>query len=166
MSVGELYKIVQVLKFARNRDIDPGVACRLVHRGLVRHPAACHSWGQSILSWLGTTHFCAFTTSIKPDTLFVVSSALAAPWSRPTDRVGTTRKMPLIGRAVAFVPSCLQHFHTSNHASDHPRKAFVMNQRALDEQLPAFQEVGRRQYSTLLVCCGFLLAGREVQRQH
>ncbi|CAM9801558.1 unnamed protein product [Pylaiella littoralis] len=44
---------------------------------------------------------------------------------------------------------CLRHFHTSNHSSDHPRKAFVMNQRALDDQLPAFQEMWREAFQSV-----------------
>lgn len=61
-----------------------------------------------------------------------------------------TDRLPSIRHPIArpvqrsmFVRSTMlrQHFHTTNHSSDHPEKAFVMNQRALDEQLPAFQEV-------------------------
>ncbi|CAM9366973.1 unnamed protein product [Hapterophycus canaliculatus] len=44
---------------------------------------------------------------------------------------------------------CLRHFHTTNHSSDHPEKAFVMNQRVLDEQLPAFQEMWREAFQSI-----------------
>lgn len=57
-------------------------------------------------------------------------------------------------RPAPFVRLRQQHFHTSNHSSDHPQKAFIMNQRALDEQLPAFEEVGGDE---LLVCCDKLV---------
>ncbi|CAM9681785.1 unnamed protein product [Ectocarpus sp. 12 AP-2014] len=44
---------------------------------------------------------------------------------------------------------CLRHFHTSNHSSDHPQKAIVMNRRALDDQLPAFREMWREAFQSV-----------------
>lgn len=46
---------------------------------------------------------------------------------------------------------CSKHFHTSNHASDHPRKALVTNQGALDQQQPAFEEVGKICFDRLML---------------